>query len=180
MSVLEHIGLCHRDCNSGSMPKIIYAYPPLELSLSKSEQEDFIKKSFPPEVESGTFHLDTIDGNYLISYIFRVNIKGVANQHGGAGGYELASFTVVISDKKVNISQFQELFKILVEKFQPFMKFLDMDKIVESLEEIYRAVNEIDKITMYNNNVVDLPAIIEEHDLRIKKHEIKNLKDVLF
>lgn len=173
MSIVDAVGICRLGGFVGSNPEIIGSVPSLETYYNTSEQQEFLKKSLPDGVEPGSFMLDKLKDNLILSHVFSIKSgkEGVRD--------DLASITVVISEKKVNVDHFQELFKVIMRSFKEEIEKLTPDLLVQTIERIYNGVNKNKKIKL-DKVVVDVPKIVKEKKLTLVKGDISKLKGAFF
>lgn len=169
MAVIENVGVVRLGGFEGSNPEILDIYPPLDTTLDKEEAAAFIVKSMPHGVVPGTFTLDKLRSTYILSYTF-----SLPADHEGVRD-DLASISVVVSDKKVNIDQFEHLFKEIIKTFNGDLLKLTKTRLTNMLERIYNGVNNNKKIKV-DNVAIDVSGIIKKQKLNIRKKDLKEFK----
>ncbi|MHA1682909.1 MAG: hypothetical protein ACTSUE_18365 [Promethearchaeota archaeon] len=169
MAVIENVGVCRLGGFENSNPEILAAYPPLNKTIPDAHLNEFINKSLPVGTIPGAFSLNKIKDVYILSYTFKIQSKkeGIRD--------DLASISVVISDKKVNIDHFENLFKEIIIKFNGNLERLTRTVLKKLLEKIYNGVNDNKKIKL-ENVTIDVPDIIKKKKLNIRKKELKEFK----
>ncbi|MFX0101277.1 MAG: hypothetical protein ACFFCS_17015 [Candidatus Hodarchaeota archaeon] len=173
MSIVDAVGICRLGGFVGSNPEIIGSVPSLGQYYNESEQQEFLRKSLPNGVQPGSFTLDRLKDSLILSHVFKIKSskEGVRD--------DLASITVVISEKKVNVGHFQELFKAIMNSFKGEIETLTPTLLMQTIERIYNGVNKNKKIKL-DKVVIDIPKIVQEKKLTLVKGDITKLKGAFF
>ncbi|NMC08631.1 MAG: hypothetical protein GYA24_25705 [Candidatus Lokiarchaeota archaeon] len=157
MNLIENISLCRLGGFVGSNPEVLGSI----LPISNTEEKALLDKALPHGIEPPKFVLERLNNKYILSYIFSMKAMeaGVRN--------DLASITLLIpADKKVNIDDFQVLFKLVIESFKADIDKVDVSKLKYMIERIYNGINKGEKIAVENVDV-DVPSIVKSKKLRL-------------
>lgn len=173
VEIVENLGFCRLGGFARSNPEILGSYPPLELDLSKEEQNLFLNMSLPEGIDPGTYHHAKFKNHVIFSYVFALKSNGENTRN------DLASVAAVISGKHVNLEHFEILFKEVIELVKNEMEKFDPITISTSLERIYNGMNESKRIKI-SEVIVDIPRIIEGKKLNLKKKDVIHLKGAFF
>ncbi len=157
MHLIENISLCRLGGFVGSNPEVLGSV----LPISNTEEQALLDKALPHGIESGKFILEKLNNKFILSYIFTMKAidAGVRD--------DLASIALVIpADKRINIDDFQILFRLVIESFKAEIDRIDITKLKHMIERVYNGINKGEKISIENVNV-DVPSIIKSKKLRL-------------
>ena len=171
-NVVELVGISRLGGFEGSNPEIYASYPEFEDFFKNEDRTLFLEKTLPSACKPDTFSIDKIKDKYILSYIFalRAEMQGVRD--------DLASITVVVPEKQVNIIEFEKLFRLIIDSFKWEMEKLTPVILKTMIERIYSGVNGNQKIKLVDADV-DIPGLIKNKKLKIKK-ESKSMVGKLF
>ncbi len=166
MAYIDTVTITRLGGFEGSNPELLGAFPAV-----LGDQTELINKSLPSGIEPGTFRSDKIGGLNIFSYSFKVK----AEQTGARD--DLASVSILVSDKKVNVDQIEVLFKEIVKSLDdggelPMMRAATL---IQMIERIYNGVNKPEKIKI-EHVVIDVPQIIKQKRLSILKKDLSEFK----
>ncbi|NMC08150.1 MAG: hypothetical protein GYA24_23290 [Candidatus Lokiarchaeota archaeon] len=157
MNIVENISLCRLGGFVGSNPEVLGSI----LPISNTEQKTLLDKALPHGIEPGKFILEKINNKYIMSYIFTMKAKQAGVRD------DLASIALVVpADKRINIDDFQVLFKLVIESFKAELDKVDVAKLKYMIERIYNGINNREKIAVENVSV-DVPSILKSKKLRL-------------
>jgi len=157
LNLIENISLCRLGGFVGSNPEVLGSV----LPISNTEQKALLKKALPHGIEPGKFILEKLNNKHILSYIFTMKAKETGVRD------DLASIAVVLpADKRLNIDDFQVLFKLVIESFKSEIDRIDVTKLKYMIERIHNGINKGEKISIENVNV-DVPSIVKSKKLRL-------------
>ena len=165
MSLVQTIHITRLGGFTGSNPELMAQFP---IGIAEMEEKTIIDNSLPVGIKPDSFSLEKIGNNYFLSYIFAITGDEVAIRE------DLASISVVIDNKNIDIEHFKVLFEHIVEIMikQTELK-ITMEFLIESLEKIYEGINKNKKVKL-SGITIDIPKIINQKKLKItKKREVK-------
>lgn len=160
MALVENIGICRLGGFVGSNPEILDSYPPFNQSLDEKQQREIILKSIPEGSQPDSYTVSKLGSKVILSYIYKIQ----RDEEGTRS--DLASITLVVSEKRVNILELQKLFKAIIESFQGEMSKLTKTLLRQLMERIYNGVNKNTKISVQDIEI-DIPKIIKRKRLKI-------------
>nr|MDO8114306.1 hypothetical protein [Candidatus Sigynarchaeota archaeon] len=156
VNVIENISLCRLGGFVGSNPEVIGSV----LPISNTEEQILLGKALPHGVEPGKYILEKLNNKHILSYVFSMKAK-----EAGVRG-DLASIAIILPDKKVNIEDFQVLFRLVIESFKAELDKIDVTKLKHMIERIYNGINKGEKISIENISF-DVPSIVKSRKLRL-------------
>jgi hypothetical protein len=157
MNIIENISLCRLGGFVGSNPEVLGSV----LPISSTEQKALLDKALPHGIEPGKFILEKLNNKFILSYIFIMKAKEASIRD------DLASIAVILpADKKLNIDDFQVLFKLVIESFKAEIDRIDITKLKHMIERVYNGINKGEKISIENVNF-DVPSIVKSKKLRL-------------
>jgi hypothetical protein len=169
MAIIENVTMCKLGGYEGSNPEIWGSFPPLEPTITVEDQQEFLDKSLPTGAEPGLFTSNRIRNIFIVAYTFsrKSAEQGVRD--------DLASISVIISDKKVNIEQFEILFKEIIAAIGSEIANIPEQVLLQMMERIYNGVNskgkiKIDKVT------ADLSSIISKKKIHLEPKDPAEFK----
>ena len=168
MAIVENVGICRLGGFVGSKPEILGIFP--VDYYNAEDQEEFIRKSLPIGIKPGKITQDKFKGNYILSYTFPLK-----NEENAETRDDLASITVVVAEKNVDIVNFKILFEVIVEHFGEHLKTFKKASLIQMMERIYNGVNKNKKINV-EELVIDIPGIIKQKKLNIKKRTLEDTR----
>ncbi len=156
-NLIENISLCRLGGFEGSNPEVLGSV----LPISHTEEKILLDKALPHGVEPGRYILEKLNNKFIISYIFNLKAKEAGVRD------DLASIAVVLpAGKKINIDDFQILFKLVIESFKAELDRIDITKLKHMIERVYNGINKGEKISIENVNV-DVPSLVKSKKLRL-------------
>jgi hypothetical protein len=166
MAVFESVSVCRLGGFEGSNPEFVEAFPSVV-----SADNELVNKSMPIGTEPGTFILDKLHGMNVFSYVFTAKSEETGIRD------DLASISVVVSDKKVNIDQVEILFREIVTSLDKSGQLANskVSTITQMLERIYNSVNKNQKLKI-DAVTIDIPLIIKQKKLNILKKDLKEFQ----
>ncbi len=157
MKLIENISLCRLGGFVGSNPEVLGSVLPISIT----EEKALLGKALPHGIEPGKFILEKLNNKFIVSYIFTMKAKEAGVRD------DLASIAVVLpADKRINIDDFQILFKLVIESFKAEIDRIDTTKFKHMIERVYNGINKGEKISIENVNV-DVPSIVKSKKLRL-------------
>jgi hypothetical protein len=157
MNLIENISLCRLGGFVGSNPEVLGSV----LPISNTEEKALLNKALPHGIEPGKFILEKLNNKFILSYIFNMKAKEAGVRD------DLASIAVVLpADKRINIDDFQVLFKLVIESFKAEIDRIDITKLKYMIERIHNGINKGEKISIENVNI-DVPSIVKNKKLRL-------------
>jgi hypothetical protein len=166
MAYIDTVTITRLGGFEGSNPELLGAYPAII-----GDKSELINKTLPCGVVPGTFRSDKISGLNIFSYTFKVKAEQCGIRD------DLASVSVIVSDKKVNVDQmeilFKEMVKLLDEKGE--LHVMKPATLLMMMERIYNGVNMTEKIKI-ENIIVDVPQIIKKNKLNILKKDLSEFR----
>lgn len=170
LSIIEVAGICRLGGFEGSNPELLSLFPGNQELLSEQEDmEEFISKSLPFGISPDSFSRHSFQQGTLFSYTFELRSANAGTRN------DLAAITLFVSDKKVNIDQFEQLFKSIMTAFKDEMEKLTPTLLTNTIERIYNGVNKNEKINI-NKIIVDVPGMIKHNKWKLIKTDISQLK----
>jgi hypothetical protein len=166
MAYIDTVTITRLGGFEGSNPEFLGSYPALF-----GDKAELINKTLPNGVMPGNFRSDKIGGMNIFSYAFKVK----AEQAGVRD--DLASVSVIVSDKKVNVDQMEILFKEIVRMLDEKgeLHLMKPATLILMMERIYNGVNKTEKIKI-DNVVVDVHQIIKQKKLNILKKDLSEFR----
>ena len=171
MSIINLVGVCRLGGFIGSNPEVLGEFP--ANKLTPEQKNEFINKSMPEGVLPGTITVAKFLTNYIVSYAFRLKSEVEGERD------DLATVTVLVPERRVNIEHFKQLFKLIMESFKDEIEKVSPTVLSHMIERIYNGVNQNEKIKM-DALVIDVPEIIKKQKLRLIKTDLKELKGAFF
>ncbi|HME55691.1 MAG TPA: hypothetical protein VKM55_26020 [Candidatus Lokiarchaeia archaeon] len=168
MVSIDKVSICKLPGHEGSNPEFVGSYPEDSTIIDEPE---LISKSMPDGVAPGTFRSNRIDNMIILAYTFAMK----SEQEGVRD--DLASISVVVSDKKVNVDQIEILFKEIMTTLDTSGELYKLRSatLVQMMERIYNGVNKNEKIKI-STITVDVPRIIKQKKLNILKRDLKEFQ----
>ncbi|HME53677.1 MAG TPA: hypothetical protein VKM55_15730 [Candidatus Lokiarchaeia archaeon] len=162
MAFIDNISICKLGGHEGSHPEFVGSFPGII-----GQEDELIDKSMPFGTLPGTFRSNKIEGMNIFSYTFKIK-----NENEGVRD-DLASISVIVSDKKVNVDQMEILFKEIMKVLEASgqLHVLRSSTLIQMMERIYNGVNKSEKIKI-DTLTVDVPQIIKKQKLIIMKKEL--------
>jgi hypothetical protein len=168
MNLIENISLCRLGGFVGSNPEVLGSI----LPISSTEEKALLEKALPHGIEPGKFTLEKLNNKFILSYTFTMKAKDAGVRH------DLASIALVLPDKRINMVDFQILFKLVIESFKSELDRIDITKLKHVIERVYNGINKGEKISIENVNV-DVPSIVKSKKLRLVT-EVENVAGRIF
>lgn len=156
-NIIENISLCRLGGFAGSNPEVIESVFP----MLDSDASTLLGKALPHGIEPDHFILEKWNNKHVLSYVFTIKASGPATRD------DLASIALLLpADKKINIQDFQVLFKMVIDSFKHELEKLDVSKLKHMIERIHNGINKGEKIAIESVNV-DVPSLIKSKKLRL-------------
>ena len=157
MKLIENISLCRLGGFVGSNPEVLGSV----LPISNTEEKALLDKALPHGIEPGKFILEKLNNKFVLSFIFTMKAREAGVRD------DLASIAVVLpADKRINIEDFQILFKLVIESFKAEIDRIDVTKLKYMIERVYNGINKGEKISIENVNV-DVPSLVKSKKLHL-------------
>lgn len=168
MASIDKVTICKLAGYEGSNPELVCWFPE---DMVKFDEPELISKSMPNGVAPGTFRSNRIENMIILSYSFALK----SEQEGVRD--DLASISVFVSDKKVNVDQLEILFKEIMTVLDNSGELhkLHTATLIQMIERIYNGVNKNEKIKIATITV-DVPWIIDQKKLNISKRDLKEFQ----
>ncbi|MBN2153853.1 MAG: hypothetical protein JW839_20515 [Candidatus Lokiarchaeota archaeon] len=166
MAYIDNVTITRLGGFEGSDPELVGAYPAVI-----GDKAELINKALPEGAVPGTFRSDKIAGMHILSYTFKVKAERESLRD------DLASISIIVSDKKVHIDQMEALFKEIARSLDESGDLYQMrpTMFVQMMERIYNGVNKSEKIKI-DDVVIDIPQIIKMNKLNIFKKDLKEFQ----